>query len=150
MLTFNQLNHLNVLLPQLVKTSFGVSRSDMPQIFGKNYQDFRDWLAGQEVTCFEKEIVPSQYKATQCEFNKEKITKMFRDSYISEHGSNPIFVSVDGYILDGHHRWICHWIQDDRPLRAIEIPLNVDQCLTFMRKYDKVGFKSVKEQVLNA
>lgn len=122
----------------------------MPQIFGANYEDFRKWLADQQVTCFEKEIVPSQFKATQNEFNEDKIVGMFRGDYLSEHGNNPIFISRDNYILDGHHRWICHWIKDNKPMRGIEIPLSVAECLTLMRNYDKVGFKKVSEEVISS
>lgn len=51
------------------------------------------------------EVVPaSQLKASQRELVGSKVAKMILDKNFDP-ATNPIFVSRDNYVVDGHHRW---------------------------------------------
>lgn len=53
----------------------------------------------------ERDVVPAAgLRASQAELVGLKVSKMMADKTF-EPGKNPIFVSSDGYIVDGHHRW---------------------------------------------
>jgi 2'-5' RNA ligase len=53
------------------------------------------------------EIVPAaQLKASQREMEGQKVAAIMRDKTFDPTGpKNPLFVSSDNYVVDGHHRW---------------------------------------------
>ena len=144
-ISFKNHAHIDVLIKQLSKVGLKVPRHKMPQITGDNFEDFKRWLSDQRITAHKKQITPSQFKATQKDFNKNKIIKMLKHLDISNPSNRPILISNDGYILDGHHRWAAHWIKDDLPLNALEINLSVKKALHIMNSYDNVFYKKINE-----
>jgi hypothetical protein len=77
-----------------------LSRDLMPQI--KDPHDFLDELELQGISHATQTLDPHKLKSTQSEFDANKVYAM-----MSDHGEKrPIITSNDGYVLDGHHRWL--------------------------------------------
>lgn len=84
--------------------SLGIPREKMPQIAGDDFDDFIDYLrTDAELSVRKGTRAVGNVKPTQDRIDPEKVGKM-RNKPISEL-RQPIVISSDGYLLDGHHRW---------------------------------------------
>lgn len=86
----------------------GMPRSKMPQISKDNLPAFQDRLRESGVEFENDEVDPATLKATQSELDGRKvggIMNAMRDGTMEVNAGDPIWVSSDGHILDGHHRW---------------------------------------------
>ena len=85
----------------------GIARADMPQIPSANREMFVSQMRDSGIGVTEESVSPMSLKPTQRELNAVNTAQMassIRDgSFPSD--AKPLFVSSDGYVLDGHHRW---------------------------------------------
>ena len=96
-----------VRIPSIGHLTF--SRDLLPQI--NDQAEFMDHLSLMGITNEPMELgQPGDFKATQQDgFSLPKIKELI-GTYGSGQGDlNPILVSSDDYILDGHHRWAALW-----------------------------------------
>ena len=81
-------------------------RGDMPQVPERALDAFHDHLEAEGVTFNKEQIDPGSVKSTQTNLDATKVGQMIarvRDgSYTTGHDP---WISNDGFILDGHHRW---------------------------------------------
>jgi len=103
----------------------GLSRIEMPQLGGnpvpgseadklpRNWWDktevdgaaaFITHLQGIGVKTTAEVLPASSLKATQREMVGPKVASMMDDKTFNP-ATNPVFISSDGYVVDGHHRW---------------------------------------------
>lgn len=140
----------------------GIERNDMPQIGGEPVKgskadklpkddegkvdgtaQFVDALAKAGVSVEEKKKPAAKLKATQNELVGAKVASM-TSSTGWDPGKKPIFVSKDGYVLDGHHRWAAVIGKDandgnlgDRTMNVIEIDMPIKELLDFSNQWAK-------------
>lgn len=95
---------LKVEYPDAKKT-LGIPRDRMPQVKSKDYDELIAFLKKRKIRMAKKKIKANQLKATQSNFNKDKIVQAV-DKYKTLATAKPIIVSSDGYVIDGHHRWL--------------------------------------------
>lgn len=62
-------------------------------------------LASKGISTREGEVPAATLKASQSELMGEKVAYLMSDKGKEDHANTPIFVSRDGYVIDGHHRW---------------------------------------------
>ena len=77
-------------------------RELMPQI--TDPKAFIEHLRSQSIPFDTKKIDSNTLKSTQLNFDMNKV-----QSIIGSKDSNPIFVSKDNHVLDGHHRWLANY-----------------------------------------
>ena len=85
----------------------GIPRSQMPQISKKHTDAFQNRLRESGVDFGPGIVDPLDLKATQSELDGKTVGGIMRAARAGEmdlHG-HPIWISNDGYVLDGHHRW---------------------------------------------
>jgi DNA polymerase III epsilon subunit-like protein len=123
--------------------SKGIPRKKMPQFSGKptpgspadsrpkdkdggvdGTQDFIKHMEGLGVKVEEKEVLASTLRASQNELVGEKVAGMMTNENFDPAGE-PIFVSRDGYVIDGHHRWAAQVGRDLEDGNLGDLPLNV-------------------------
>jgi hypothetical protein len=86
-------------------------REELPQIYDKNYEEFVAYLENLGATVnFEGDTAVDSLKPVQNEISLERMARIMarvKDGYYKDLNllKLPLFVSKDGYILDGHHRW---------------------------------------------
>ena len=103
----------------------GIQRIDMPQLKGipipgspadltgtKNKRGsvdvsaaFKEWLAEQGIGTEDKTVSASHLRATQMEMNGQAVAGMVQAMRAGSLADHRIFVTRDGYVIDGHHRW---------------------------------------------
>lgn len=77
-----------------------LARDLMPQI--KDIHDFLDELELHGISHRLETLDPNDLKSTQLEFDANKVFQMMQN----QGERKPIITSSDGYVLDGHHRWL--------------------------------------------
>lgn len=85
--------------------NLGISRNEMPQIDGKYRAAFIDFMKSQGIGVRNVRVPARSLKLIQGEYNRDKVGAIIDSGSI---GGAPIFVSSDGYIIDGNHRLIAH------------------------------------------
>jgi hypothetical protein len=88
--------------------SQGIPRVQMPQLTIEQDKPFFKYLQAKGYKVVQEEQYASYLRATQNELNGAKVAGIaaaMRSTVGYHSSSNPIFVSNDDYILDGHHRW---------------------------------------------
>jgi hypothetical protein len=106
--------------------SKGVHRTKMPQLGGVEDQ-FRDELKSLGVGLENKTLPAFFLKATQAELDGKKIAEMTTAMEAGKIADKTVFITKDGYILDGHHRWAAKVAIDakDGRLGGITMPVQM-------------------------
>lgn len=151
------------------KGNKGIERKDMPQLKGKPIQDspasdlpkdskgvvsiespFVTELKSRGVKLTAKNVDASSLKPTQNQLVGTTVVGMISTLEKNPRDPNitaPIFISKDGYILDGHHRWaaiVGHNFTTGKPisLNVIEVDIGIDQLVNFTNNFaDSLGIK---------
>ena len=110
-----------------------LSRDLMPQIDSA----FLKYLKSKDISYTKEQLNTADLKSTQSEFDDMKIL-----SLMSNNDTDPIFVSNDNYVLDGHHRWIADHNTDGKT-DAYVIDLPILELLRVAKEYESM----LKEEV---
>lgn len=149
------------------KDNLGLSRKQMPVIEPDDIQPFIDRLrAGgldtksapkkgskaylssgdgdrDKVKVVRRKIPAGELRATQKVIHADKAERMADRAKTGEYvpWEEPVLVSSDSYILDGHHRWAATLLTDPgQKMSAIQIDLPVDRLLAVANAYtDAIG-----------
>ena len=104
-----------------------LARAEMPQI-GKAI-GFINYLKQNHIDASRQSIDPDELRSSQIEFDDEKI-----EGLRQKPSGNPIIVSSDGYVIDGHHRWLADHFEN-RNCDAYVCDLNVLDLLYHANNY---------------
>lgn len=143
---FYQANSVENTCNYLLKTSYHIPRSEMPQIAGKDYQDFLDYLQSKSVPVTRELVDLKCIRLTQNELNVEKIKTLLGQTF----DTKPILLSSDYHVLDGSHRFVSDYI-DANGLGKIEvykIGLEIEELIQFTHSYPKSFRKEIHENVV--
>ncbi|BAU40026.1 hypothetical protein [Ralstonia phage RSP15] len=125
--------------------NLGIPRWQMPQIEGKNYDDFLNWLKGQGISNTKKTVSVGSLNMTQSEFNKNKVMKLMG----GVDSAKPILVSSDGYVLDGTHRFLAEYNKGrNRQIAVYQINKPIRDLLKIVKNYSKAVFRKVNGETL--
>lgn len=117
-------------LRQLFSKSLGFSRGDMPQIpNGAKKQKFIAERRAAGIGATEETVDARSLKPTQGEFNADNVDFLRDQLAAGKFKDDPIIVSKDGRILDGHHRW-ASLAQENGKVNV----LRIDQPITALMK----------------
>jgi hypothetical protein len=90
----------------LFRDNKGMKRADMPVIPNALKAGFVSELERDGVKVTRAEVPADSLKATQQDYNLENIEFLRGEVLGGKYKGNPILVSADGRVLDGHHRWV--------------------------------------------
>lgn len=156
----------------------GVPRLEMPQLGGQpipgseadklprnpwdptevdGSKQFVTFLQGIGVRTSEEVIPAANLKASQRELIGSKVGKMMRDTSFDP-AKNPIFISNDNYVVDGHHRWAAvigrdaeNGILGDIKMNAIRVNAPISEVLHLANAWSaKFGIKQAEGVVRQA
>jgi hypothetical protein len=118
------------------KHSRDIPRAEMPQLPVRvnELERFTDALADRKITGVLEEVDPRTLNATQNELDSVKVAQIYA---LSQEGKlNPdsiAFISKDGDVLDGHHRWAALAAQsatgDDVKMKVMRLDADIDTLL---------------------
>lgn len=125
-------------IPNLDK-SLGKMRHGMPQIkdwdaFTKNIEELGEKIEDVELT-------PSDLTPTQKNFNDEKVQRIIDD----KKDFAPIVVSKDGFVIDGHHRWLAAHRMGQN-VKCRQVSMSADDILEMCQGADYIEKKRIDER----
>jgi hypothetical protein len=82
--------------------NLGVSRIDMPQIPRADREQF---IANLHANVTPEYVDPTTLKPTQNELDGRKVGSLYGKILAGEKHNDPILVSQEGFVVDGHHHW---------------------------------------------
>ena len=144
MLSFKQyINELHIWQPAKSQTK-GIARGAMPQVKTADYDELISFLRTKNIRLKEMKVKADTLKATQKNFNVDKITSAAQN-YSKLHKAKPIIVSADSYIIDGHHRWLGA-VNVGGDIRIYKANVNVDELLDAVKEFPKSFTKNINEE----
>jgi hypothetical protein len=94
--------------------TLGIPRAEMPQVKMVDRGAMVNFLKARGIEHEIVEVDPASLKPTEAEFSRAKVRK----SMDAEGDTATALVSADGYVVDGHHRWLAQRVKGE-PLRAL-------------------------------
>jgi len=131
------LNESKIFIP---KGNLKIPRRNMPQVDSKHFTHLLKWLKSQGVSVRQSKAQGIKLKPIQKEINIQAVEQLMKTN--DPKLRKPFLITKDGFILDGHHRWLA-LLQSDRKIivDAIQINLKVKDALRILREYPRVTFK---------
>lgn len=125
----------------------GIPRSKMPQIPVDQLEAFQDRLRAAGVTFGPQEVDPNSLQATQAELDGKNVGGMIGAVQAGDLDltSNPLWISSDDHVLDGHHRWAAAAAISAKcggcvQLPVIRVNMSMDDLLAFANAFnDEAG-----------
>jgi len=127
------------------KNTLGKKRSEMPQIKDEDYGDFIKYMQDNGVTFIAKTLPAKELKPMQKDFSDAGVLKQIKKQMNPDAFKKPVILSSDGYIVDGHHRWLVA-SNTGKDLDVHQVNLPAEELYTLARKFDKVYYKDVYER----
>lgn len=126
-----------VKVPNLSK-SLGKQRGRMPQL--TKFDDFKADLAKHGHKMTSETTDPDLLTPTQGNFNQEKVDNLKKKGW----DAKPIITTKDGYIVDGHHRWLAaHQLGKQIDTKVVD--MDIDDMLDFCKDKSYVETKRIDE-----
>lgn len=136
------LEELKVWEPKASQTK-GIARGDMPQVKSSDQAELLAFLKSKGIRLSKKKVKAKKLRATQRNFNKDKIVGAVAN-YGTLSKAKPIIVSSDNYIIDGHHRWLgAYNVGGD--IMILQANVKVDELLKAVREFPKTYTKTINQ-----
>ena len=103
----------------------GIPRKEMPQVAGGNKSAAVQFLRARGVEVTPKSVPPASLKPSQADYKREKVDGIKGAMEAGTLKAGRILVSADGYVIDGHHRWLAaveHGPTKSIDVQVIELP----------------------------
>lgn len=123
---------------------FRYERKDMPQIKLSVFDEFKTWS---KLDVSVVEIETSSLCPTQIDFNDDKIVKMVKRIEQKDPSfKGTILISKDGYVLDGHHRWIAHLNADVGNIMFHQLDATAEETFLLMKKFANTIIQDLNDE----
>jgi len=114
-------------------SAYPITRSSMPQL---DADDFKATLDFAGIPYDVHNVDGTKLRPTQSDYDPEKVKAIL--SNLQDAAANgkgdvgpPIITSNDGFVLDGHHRYIASTLADV-PIKTIQVDLPINQLYHFV------------------
>ncbi len=145
MIDFKKYEEIEQVIQELIKFGFHIPRSQMPQIFGDLTSNFLEFLDSEGISHKKVNMPSEKLKVTQGEIDIGKIIPFIKDGLVIRN-NKPLLISSDGYILDGHHRFVAIYIIDKyKKIPVVIIDLPIVKLLELTKRFNKVSYKKLKD-----
>ena len=134
--------------PPVCKKNLGLTRDKMPQLDAPTTKRFLKSYRDEGVKVSDKWMHVGQLKATQAEINATKVAGMAKSVVGGKFPNitDPIIVSRDGYILDGHHRWATLLaLSPDNRMQVVQVDAPIKSLLKKAASFKGVERRGIKE-----
>jgi hypothetical protein len=126
---------------KIPKIGLTFSRILMPQLGPLG--EYKKKLDESGVAYSEERVDPNDLKASQSEFDMNKVALMMDEPIKAQSG---VIVSNDNYILDGHHRWIVAYNKNMK-LTVLKVDLPILELMRLSKTFENTHYKSVTESI---
>ena len=124
-----------------------IARSEMPQIPETHRERFIEYLKAKDISTEDVGVDPLSLNPTQKDLNGPKVGGMLQGTRAAGPTdglgtSDPILVTSDGFILDGHHRWAAKAVnameRDGVTIPVTRINASIDDVLKIGLAFDEL------------
>lgn len=123
----------------------GIPRSKMPQIATKDYPEFLDYLKEKGGDINKKSMSAKDLKPIQNEFSDAGVEKAIAKGKLDK----PVIASNDGYIIDGHHRWLASY-NTGSDVKVFEVNMPMSELMKIVKDFPKTTYKGMYERGIPA
>lgn len=126
----------------------GISRSQMPQIDFKYRESFIDFIKSHGLKVKNCRVPTRSLKLVQGEYDRDKVGSIISKGDI---GDSPIFISLDGYVIDGNHRLIAQLNMPHAKsnyIKVTELGMPAKELLELIDHFPHVRYRSLNENKL--
>jgi len=125
------------------KDTLGIPRDEMPQVKSDDYDALLAHLQKNGIKTQKKSVKASTLKATQKNFNTDKIVKAIGNiKTLSK--AKPILISSDNYVIDGHHRWLAAKNVGGN-IDVMQATAKVDELMKAVHSFPKTFTKNINQ-----
>jgi N12 class adenine-specific DNA methylase len=104
--------------------TLGIPRSEMPQVRMSDRGAMVNFLKARGISHEITEVDPTTLRPSQAEFSRAKTLKAMG----ATGDTATALVSADGYVIDGHHRWLAQHVKGE-PLRVLRFDAPAQELL---------------------
>lgn len=108
--------------------AFNLGRVSMPQI--EDQESFIDYLRTKDIDTEWNLHTLDFIKPIQIDIDQDKVIAMAAQTHLK-----PVIVSDMGYILDGHHRYFAHVLNDESVISTYRVNTGINQLLALANDY---------------
>lgn len=127
--------------------NLGIPRQNMPQIDSQFRNDFISWLKKQHLQVRNIRVPIRSLSLTQSEYDRDKVSAMIDQMKNGSKKMPPIFVSSDGYVLDGSHRLIAQLnMPGVKYMEVTEIGMKMTDLLKLVETYPHCRYRSLQDK----
>lgn len=125
--------------------NLGLSRTSMPQIDSDKTEDFIKYLEQKGIPVESRMRSLAKLRLTQNEMNKMKVWKLMK-SFRSKKKVQPIWVTMDDYVVDGSHRFVAALNVDDRQkIKSYVVPIPALDFIKIANKFSGIRHRTVSD-----
>lgn len=106
--------------------SEGVDRRDLPQIPKDKVESFIGFMEKKGIEVARGLAQTKDLKSTQHSYRRSKVEKLLQDEKALK---MPLMVSKEGYILDGHHRWLAQRKAGNKMTPVVRFGCDIDSLI---------------------
>ncbi len=122
-----------------------ISRDKMPQIKSADLEEFRKYMETQGISSSVETVPTNKLKPSQSEFSEIKIKNLMSQAQ-AENLKKIIMISIDNYVLDGHHRWLANYNKNPKtPQKVLRFHARIAKIISAAKKFPKVSYKTIEE-----
>lgn len=136
----NVLNRIHIPASNL-----NLPRRNMPQILAKDFDDYINWLKYEGVGITNTEVNCTSLRCSQLDINEDKVIDLIVTN--ASNLKNPIIISNDGYVVDGHHRFLAILNKSLNteyvPINTYKIDMPIRELIKKTMTYANVKFRDV-------
>lgn len=126
----------------------GISRSQMPQIDFKYRDEFINFIKSRGLVVKNCRVPTRSLKLVQGEYDRDKVGSIISKGSI---GDAPIFISIDGFVVDGNHRLIAQLNMPSAKsnyIKVTELGMPAKELLKLIEEFPHVRYRTLNENKL--
>jgi hypothetical protein len=140
--------HIHEMVEQVqaLKNTLDISRRDMPQIKKDFIPDFIKSLKKKGIDISKRKMSVHTLKATQNEINLDKVKEKY-EKFVNGKEPKPFIVSLDNYILDGHHQlFALKTLDANMTVPCFVVGIKMKDLLKYAHKFPKTTYKTILDK----
>lgn len=123
------------------EAGLGRRRHTMPQL--SDFDAFSKDMKKQKIGITTSLVDPKTLTPTQSNFNEDKVKKMVAEGAWK---TGAIIISKDGYVIDGHHRWLAA-CEADGQINCRIVDISANDLLDHLEDQEYIEKRGINESV---
>jgi len=137
--------HNSISIPKA--GNFGLPRSQMPQIESKYVPELLRFLRRKGVKVVKSEVATKSIMLVQNEYNRAKVATLMDRMRHHDDKLEPIFLSNDGFVLDGSHRLLAKYNLDrDSTIPAYVLDIPASNAVNLLNTFPNIRHRSSSDR----